>query len=217
MKPASLSLLLLSAHLLDAYEYKESVEFHTLTGGFVAGHYKFTQSLPIPQDNKLDAEEVDFGCFPRSIVELEEEYPLGKLRVAFSKGRWYGDVWGVYPLEPSSMGVQVDALLEHDGWENNWKRMTATLAGMFCASINNVDHHSTLYPHLLIPSINSQSMAVNNNTPYLFLKALLPNEAVCTENLTPWTKLLPCGVSVIIISVFKNHFSANLGWTGFAS
>lgn len=201
MRYASLSILLVwAAHLGDAYEYKESVEFHTLTGGFVAGHYKFIQSLPILQGN-LNSEDVDFGCFPRSIVELVEGYPLGKLRVAFSKGRWYSDVWGVYPLEPSSMGVQVDALLLPDDWEINWKRLTATLAGMFCASINNVDHHSTLYPHFITPSINSQSISVKTTTNYLFLKALLPNEAVCTENLTPWTKLLPCGVSVIILSL----------------
>ena len=26
--------------------------------------------------------------------------------------------------------------------------------------------------------------------------AALPRETVCTENFTPWTKLLPCGTSV---------------------
>ena len=30
--------------------------------------------------------------------------------------------------------------------------------------------------------------------------AALPRETVCTENFTPWTKLLPCGSSVSLLS-----------------
>ncbi len=32
----------------------------------------------------------------------------------------------------------------------------------------------------------------------------MPNEIVCTENLTPWVKLLPCGKNKGLAKFFRN-------------
>lgn len=37
------------------------------------------------------------------------------------------------------------------------------------------------------------------------LRALLPHEAVCTENLTPWLRLLPCGDQAGLASLLRHR------------
>ena len=67
--------------------------------------------------------------------------------------------------------------------------LAASLSGLLCASINLIDpikiHHSYI--------------------------ALLPREPVCTENLTPWVKLLACKSSAGLASLFNSYklFNAN--------
>lgn len=69
-------------------------------------------------------------------------------------------------------------------------------------------------------------------TDHRFLRyATLPREIVCTENLTPWKKLLPCGSKVaVFVSPFAHlhlcslhlllssfrlcHLHASTGWPG---
>ncbi len=44
--------------------------------------------------------------------------------------------------------------------------------------------------------------------------AVLPREAVCTENLTPWLKLLPCRDAAGLASLLANRqrLFASSGW-----
>lgn len=43
------------------------------------------------------------------MVELASTYELEALRVSLTRGRWYADVWGSPPLEPASLGFDVQA------------------------------------------------------------------------------------------------------------
>lgn len=63
-----------------------------------------------------------------------------------------------------------------------WKNLTHALSGLFCSSVNFLES-STAYSAPLwgFPSNSSR-----------LRYGALPREAVCTENLTPWLKLLPC-------------------------
>lgn len=110
------------------------------------------------------------------------------------------------------------------------------LSGIFCASLNFIDSTNTVEPSasfkplglgngmniilrlylsvriflcLTILYICNYFCAV---TDHRFLRyATLPREIVCTENLTPWKKLLPCGSKVIVITFILICTCATVG------
>ncbi|XP_046758899.1 GPI transamidase component PIG-T isoform X1 [Gallus gallus] len=70
-----------------------------------------------------------------------------------------------------------------------WKELSNILSGIFCASLNFIDSTNTV-----TPTASFKPLGVANGTDHRLLRyAVLPREVVCTENLTPWKKLLPCG------------------------
>lgn len=80
-----------------------------------------------------------------------------------------------------------------------WKDLCGILSGLLCASLNFIDNSNTVQPEYSFrptfsPGISalSSSVASLNTTKYQIRYAALPREIVCTENLTPWKKLLPC-------------------------
>jgi hypothetical protein len=77
-----------------------------------------------------------------------------------------------------------------------WTDLVNVLSGIFCASLNFMDGKSTITPKF---GFRPRGVTTTNydqwfNTHVRY--AVLPGENVCTENLTPWKKLLPCGSKV---------------------
>ena len=81
--------------------------------------------------------------------------------------------------------------------DENWSGLTQALSGQFCASLNFIDSKTTTSPKLSFRREGVASAAGTNSS--LLRHAALPRELVCTENLTPWKKLLPCDSKVIIL------------------
>lgn len=101
-------------------------------------------------------------------------------------------------------GVELWAIFDIPFTEINatWKNLTHTLSGLFCASINFLES-STAF------SAPRWGFKLNpGNLRY----GALPREAVCTENLTPWLKLLPCrdkaGIASLLYrpSIYKGYY-----------
>ncbi|XP_027335849.1 GPI transamidase component PIG-T isoform X3 [Abrus precatorius] len=110
------------------------------------------------------------------------------MELSFTQGRWNYERWGGFdPISSHNAkppGVELWAVFDvplHlvDAY---WKNLTHSLSGLFCASINFLES-STSYS---APEWAFQSAL--GSLRY----GTLPREAVCTENLTPWLKLLPC-------------------------
>lgn len=81
---------------------------------------------------------------------------------------------------------------EVDAVDKSWTKLTNALAGQFCASLNFLDSTQSINPKWSFgPSgiISGNPESLRNRTRF----GMLPGENVCTENLTPWKKLLPCG------------------------
>ena len=78
--------------------------------------------------------------------------------------------------------------------EENWSGLTQALSGQFCASLNFIDSKTTTSPKLSFRREGISSDLGTNSS--LLRHAALPRELVCTENLTPWKKLLPCDSKV---------------------
>ena len=90
--------------------------------------------------------------------------------------------------------------------------MTNLLSGQFCASLNFIDSAASVQPkYSLRPEGHADTENTRNDSVFY---AALPTETVCTENLTPWKKLLPCfaksGLATLLSAVHvfnSNYFS----------
>lgn len=69
--------------------------------------------------------------------------------------------------------------------DKKWELLCQQLSGLFCGSINLINSSKTVIPQEIFP----EAKRFHGKA---FRMALLPRETVCTENLTPWLKLLPC-------------------------
>lgn len=63
------------------------------------------------------------------------------------------------------------------------------MSGLLCASLNFIDLTNSISPQL---SFRPSGAVYSEPDSSLFRYGTLPQEIVCTENLTPWKKLLPC-------------------------
>ncbi|XP_058743632.1 uncharacterized protein LOC131616342 isoform X2 [Vicia villosa] len=130
------------------------------------------------------------------------------MELSFTQGRWNYERWG--GLDPISSqnakppGVELWAVFDvpQHQVDASWKNLTHSLSGLFCASINFLESSSSYSA----PKWASQSAL--GSLRY----GTLPREAVCTENLTPWLKLLPCrdkaGLSVLMDrpSIYRSFY-----------
>lgn len=89
--------------------------------------------------------------------------------------------------------------------DQEWKGLTNALSGLLCASLNTVNPANSISPKFTF-----HPRGVYKQTPNIthFRYSSLPREIVCTENLTPLKKLLPCNskvlVKVYIIDILSN-------------
>lgn len=92
--------------------------------------------------------------------------------------------------------------------------LTNALAGLFCASLNFVDSTRTISPILSFQPSGNHPKGIEKNL-HLFHGAL-PREPVCTENLTPFLKLLPCKGRAGISSLLDGHRLFDSQWQAMA-
>jgi phosphatidylinositol glycan class T len=86
------------------------------------------------------------------------------------------------------MGVMLEVdFREEANIESEWPYLVQSLSGLTCASLNLLDMSQVFDKY--------QNLAGNKQSRRKI--AIMPREAVCTENLTPWVKLLPCGSKVV--------------------
>ena len=99
------------------------------------------------------------------------------------------ELWAIFDV-PSD---QVDA---------TWQNLTHALSGLFCSSINFLESPTAF----TAPKWSFRGSSIN------LRYGALPREVVCTENLTPWLKLLPCrdkaGVASLLDrpSIYKGYY-----------
>ncbi|RVW54906.1 GPI transamidase component PIG-T [Vitis vinifera] len=100
--------------------------------------------------------------FPKALYQLVQKFQIREMELSFTQGRWNYERWG--------------------GFDPISSQQCKAAWGLFCASINFLES-STAYS---APDWGFQPFS--GSLRY----GSLPREAVCTENLTPWLKLLPC-------------------------
>ena len=104
--------------------------------------------------------------------------------------------------------------------EGRWSDLVNGLSGLFCASLNFIDSGKTVRPLLSFEpegTLEEMQAARWNMTgetqgPLQLLHGMLPHEVVCTENLTPFLKLLPCKGKAGISSLLDGHKLFDANW-----
>ncbi|XP_071372412.1 GPI transamidase component PIG-T isoform X1 [Centroberyx affinis] len=143
-----------------------------------------------------------YRLFPKSLGQVISKFSVRELHISFTQGYWRTMQWG-QPFLPSPPGAELwvwfqDTVTDVDG---TWKELTNVLSGIFCASLNFIDSTNTVQP-----SASFKPLGLGNVTDHRFLRyATLPREIVCTENLTPWKKLLPCGSKAGLAVLMKSE------------
>ena len=88
--------------------------------------------------------------------------------------------------------------------------MTNALSGLFCASLNFIDSTRTIRPVMSFQPAGNHANSTAENLH--LLHGTLPREVVCTENLTPFLKLLPCKGKAGISSLLDGHKLFDASW-----
>ena len=96
--------------------------------------------------------------------------------------------------------------------DHKWLTLTNALSGLFCASLNFIDGTRTTRPVMSFQPEGDHSAVTNMHLLY----GVLPHEVVCTENLTPFLKLLPCKGKAGIATLLDGHKLFDASWQSMA-
>uniref|UniRef100_A0A8D2C212 Phosphatidylinositol glycan anchor biosynthesis class T n=2 Tax=Sus scrofa TaxID=9823 RepID=A0A8D2C212_PIG len=191
---------------------REELVITPLPSGDVAATFQFRTRW----DLDLQREEVShYRLFPKALGQLISKYSLRELHLSLTQGFWRTRYWGTPFIQAPSVCHLYLRPKDWSNWEalnrvllkdprtapsvdKSWKELSNVLSGIFCASLNFIDSTNTV-----TPTASFKPLGLANGTDHSFLRyAVLPREVVCTENLTPWKKLLPCsskaGLSVLL-------------------
>lgn len=194
---------------------------------YAADYFERLTLTPLPQGSLLASfdfrsnetvanyEAQNFRYFPRSLAQTLQHADTRELHLRFTTGRWDPETWGARPWEGTKEGgtgvelwAWIEAETEPQAFEK-WTTLTQSLSGLFCASLNFVDSTRTTKPVLTFAP--KGDYGAENSTTH-FLHGVLPGEVVCTENLTPFLKLLPCKGKAGISSLLDGHKVFDASW-----
>ncbi|KAF8223922.1 Gpi16 subunit, GPI transamidase component [Tricholoma matsutake] len=199
--------------------FSEQLTMKSLRDGKVASRFSFKTTLQdaSPRDPQtLGADDVaqHYTMFPLALGQILREYAVTELHLTLNAGNWNYDRWG-YPDE-SGVGTGAELWVwMGDGAQvsidDRWKGLRNALAGLFCASLGSLDELRTTSP---TRSFEPEGELPDWGTPHRIRHASLPSEHVCTENLTPFLKLLPCKSLSGIARLLNPHRLFDADWHG---
>lgn len=198
--------------------YSEDLNLTPLPRNGLLANFNFQvkslpQSLQFHEDNKIlvDAASVShYSYFPRSIGPILETTNTRELHLRFTQGWWDSDLWGSLPFngtKSGGTGVELWAVIEAPNTKEalkSWSKLSVLLSAFFCATLNAIDDSITTFPINSFKDKSDSYMAQDSNKLFL-VRAALPAEPICTENLTPFLKLLPTRGKAGISSLLDGH------------
>ncbi|KAK1227433.1 Subunit of the glycosylphosphatidylinositol transamidase complex-like protein [Marasmius sp. AFHP31] len=203
-------------------EFNEDLSIRSLRDGKVASSFSFRTLLrhATPRDPRHLSSDDDndisqhYTLFPLTLGQILRQYAITELHLTLNAGKWKYDSWGA----PEELGVGTGAELwawMADGGsmsvDDRWQGLRNALAGLFCASLGSLDTLRTTSPKLAFPPEGSLP---DFGLPYQIRHASHASEHVCTENLTPFLKLLPCKSSSGLASLLNPHRLFDADWHG---
>lgn len=204
-------------------------------GAIASRHYNELLVLkPLPRNRLISSFEFEvnslgvigddsgkdhYEYFPRALGPIVESTSTRELHLRFTQGWWDSESWGSMPYNGTrsgGTGVELWAIIEAltlKEAKEQWFKLSQTLSGFFCASLNFIDDSITTLPKAATTYLNDL-FKVGSDTKLFLLRAALPNEPICTENLTPFLKLLPTRGKAGISSLLDGHKLFDSLWYG---
>ncbi|KAJ7277954.1 Gpi16 subunit GPI transamidase component [Mycena rebaudengoi] len=210
---------------LASETFEEKLTIRTLRDGKVASRFSFATVLEgaaprNPQNLSAEDDSQHYTLFPLTLGQILREYAVTELHLTLNAGKWDYTRWG-HPAEPDvATGAELWAWMG-DGAEatidERWRAVRNQLAGLFCASLGSLDELRTTAPdQAFAPRGGLQNYTNTNTNNHAIRHASLPSEHVCTENLTPFLKLLPCKSLSGIACLLNPHRLFDADWHGMA-
>ncbi|CAG9853916.1 unnamed protein product [Phyllotreta striolata] len=199
----SLTFLIILANYGSVFCYEGSIDeellIKPLQSNQVYAHFQFSTKWDIDPEKETFRHS---SLFPRPIGELIQRFDIQELHVTLTGGLWRYEKWG-YPVVDAATGAEVLAWFKPGSdVDTNWKLLANSLSGLFCASLNFIDDLNTIKPEFSFRPRGVVDSKFINSSHVRY--ANLPHEIVCTENLTPWKKLLPCDSKTGLASLLNS-------------
>ncbi|XP_055370719.1 GPI transamidase component PIG-T [Condylostylus longicornis] len=198
--------LLIGLSVQENEEFHEEIYIRPLPSGHVNTYFQFTNRWKLNFHQNLD----HTNLMPLSVADILSNFNLKELHVSLTQGLWRYESFG-YPIIDTSPGAEVYAWfggknLTETLVDNQWKHLVSILSGMLCTSLNFIDKTNTVKPTY---SFRPRFGIADPQEPKHIRYATLPREIVCTENLTPWKKFLPCNSKYGFASLLNSGFVHN--------
>lgn len=169
-----------------------------------------------------EGDTIHYDTFPKAIGSILRDTNTRELHLRFGQGWYDSDVWGKLPrqgFENGGSGVELWALIESDTRMEamtQWNQLVNYLSGLFCASLNFIDSSSTTSPVTLFQPDDSALLNIPLKSQLHLFRSALPREPVCTENLTPFLKILPTKGKAGIASLLTGRKVFDSEWSSMA-
>lgn len=193
----------------SGHSYDEHLELTPLANHHLHADFTFNATTPLSAYNSHH-----YQYFPRSLAQILQSTHTSELHLRFALGRWDDEQWGPRPKggrREGGTGVEIWAWLEGQDQteiEERWSALVNSLSGLFCASLNFIDGTKTTTPVLTFEPEGT----LLSGTSTKLMHGLLPREVICTENLTPFLKLLPCKGKAGISTLLDGHKLFDSSW-----
>ncbi|XP_076676774.1 phosphatidylinositol glycan anchor biosynthesis class T isoform X1 [Andrena cerasifolii] len=184
--------------------FDEELMLKSLPSNHVYAYFQFTTVWETAKEAKALQHS---HLFPRGLGEIISRHGVDELHLTLTKGLWNYQKWG-YPYHDAGPGAEISTWFHRDvaNVDDEWKGLTNALAGLFCASLNFVNPSNSMSPEFTFRPMGVVEHSVNSSH---LRYSSLPREIVCTENLTPFKKLLPCnskkGLATLLNSAYIHN------------
>ena len=207
---------------LKSGTYREDLSLSPVSPIDVLASFEFSSVIPLENLFKkqeggnlselLESDTHHYALIPRSLGQILQRTGTQELHLRLTQGRW-SDSWGNLPkngIHAGGTGFEIWAYLSSDDKDlfQRWSSLANSLSGLFCASLNFVDSTRIIKPQMSLQS----SIFQKSESKLKLLYGSLPREPVCTENLTPFLKLLPCKGYEGIASLLDGHRLFDAKW-----
>ncbi|QRV76610.1 Gpi16 subunit, GPI transamidase component [Ceratobasidium sp. AG-Ba] len=204
----------------DREAFSEKLWIEPFRDGKLLAQFEFTTVLDdVPRHpDTLDVEDAPqhYTVVPLALGQVLREYSVTELHLSLNAGKWNYGSWGTPIIQSVASGAELWAWMGHttndtsEIIDTRWHKLTNALAGLFCASLGSMDAKRTTIPKIAFrPEGN-----LPGDYPHSLRYSSLPSESVCTENLTPFVKLLPCKAHSGIASLLNPHRLFDADWHG---
>ncbi|THD29046.1 GPI transamidase component PIG-T [Fasciola hepatica] len=180
--------------------------------GYTAFHFSFVSRTPEYAHTKQH-----YDIIPKIMLQLFSKYSVDELHLSMVRGYWDDERWGRNFIMAAPTGAELWAWFAKNtsNVDRAWFELTHLLSGQFCASLGKLaTSQYSVHPRWSYRPMGISKLVGSEENTSLMRYAQMPGEGLCSENLTPWMKLLPCkglkGLTSLLLptALFRSNYNA---------